>query len=73
MDLQSSSLDSCIPLLKTPYILFLMGLSSDGNISLEVVKEVENRQWLNDDQFYFYLEPIKGVFLLVFNGLGCPA
>ena len=34
---------------------------SDGNVSLEVVKEVENRKWLDDDQFFFYLEPVKGI------------
>ena len=34
---------------------------SDGNVSLEVVKEVENRKWLTGDQFFFYLEPVKGI------------
>ena len=33
---------------------------SDGNVSFEVVKELEGRNWIDRDQFYFFLEPVEG-------------
>ena len=40
---------------------------SDGNVSLEVVKEIQGREWISNDkikdQFYFLLEPVKGIDL----------